>query len=257
MTNMKKILSASVFALAILFTIPLKAENQDKKQFASIASYKKSKSIKAKLLQDGDTKESSTGYIGFRFMPTFTSLALNAEGGTVETSTVLSYGYGGVLGFNFSDHFGLQLEVMYSSLAQKYKLRDRENTIKLRYFNIPLLLRFNTDYSKAVNFNVVVGPQLGLNVGSSLDADANGAGTDTLQARLAVKKGDIGIAYGAGLDFGVGTSGSVRFNIGFRGVMGLVDISDRSNNLTTNQYYILDRSKVKTYAGYIGVTFAF
>jgi hypothetical protein len=257
MTKMKNIIRTLMVAIAILSAIPVSAQMND--QFASIASYKKSKSIKSRIAQDttGDTKDASTGYIGFRFMPTFTVLDLKAEGAVVETSTVLGYGFGGVLGFNFSDHFGIQVEVIYSSLAQKYKLRDRESTIKLSYINIPLLLVYNTDYSKPVNFNIVAGPQLGLNVGSTLDADANGAGTDTLQARLAVKKGDIGIAYGAGLDFGMGTSGSVRLSIGFRGVIGIVDISDRSNNLTTNEYYILDRSKVKTYAGYIGVTFAF
>lgn len=257
---MKNMIKAMMIVFAFIIAKPVKSQVNEMR-FASIESYKKSKSVKTKLTQDtadNDGKESSTGYIGFRFMPTFTTLDLNADGAVVESSATLGYGYGGVLGFNFTDHFGMQLEVIYSSLAQRYTVRERENTIRLKYINVPLLFRFNTDYSKPVNFNVVLGPQLGLNVGSSVDADdANGAGVDTIQARVAVKKGDIGIAYGAGLDFGMGTSGSVRLNIGFRGVLGLVDISDRSNNRTTTEYYVLDRSKVKTYAGYIGLSFAF
>jgi hypothetical protein len=48
---------------------------------------------------------------------------------------------------------------------------------------------------------------------------------------------------GAGVDFG----SEVKFSVGFRGVYGLVDISDQSQSVTTNEYYVLDRSHVKTY----------
>jgi hypothetical protein len=37
----------------------------------------------------------------------------------------------------------------------------------------------------------------------------------------------------------------------------LVDISDKNNNSTTNDYYILDRAHVKTYSGYLGLGFMF
>jgi hypothetical protein len=206
--------------------------------------------------EDGDDTDEGTGlYLGIRFMPTFTVLDYaEVDGSTVETTMVLGYGFGGVLGVNLSEHIGLQGEVIYSSLSQKYKIADQVNTVKLRYINVPLLLAINTGTDKPVNFNVVVGPQLGFNVGSNVDSEADGTGTDTVHAVVAVKKGDLGFAYGAGLDFG---GDAMRLSIGFRGVYGLIDISDNSNNITTNEYYVLDRAHVKTYAGYIGLTFGF
>ena len=201
---------------------------------------------------DGDY---AAAYVGFRFMPTFTYLAYrNLDNSTAEATAVLGYGYGGVLGFNLSEHVGLQAEVIYSRLAQKYKIADRVNNVRLDYINIPLMLRLNTGVDKPVNLNFVVGPQLGLNVGSSVNTESNGV-TEEVNTKIAVKKGDVGVAYGAGLDFRLG--GLTTLDLGFRGVFGLVDISDNSNNLETNDYYVLDKAHVKTYSAYVGLTFGF
>jgi hypothetical protein len=144
---------------------------------------------------------------------------------------------------------------MYSAISQKYKELDVEHQINLKYINIPVLLSLNTSKHKAVNFNLVVGPQIGLSVGSSI-GNNNSNGT-AMSPVLAVKKGDLGLAYGAGVDFGLNSSRTVRLGIGYRGVMGLVDISDRSNSIETNSYYLLDKSKVKTNAAYIGLSILF
>jgi len=193
------------------------------------------------------------GIFGVRFMPTITSLQFSESQGVVETSFVMGYGAGVLLGRNFNDHVGLQGEILYSQLAQKYKTSDDvEHKVKLSYINVPLLLSLNSGIRDPVNFNFVIGPQLGLNTGSSIDVD-NGGEADTVHAVLAVKRGDIGFAYGAGVDFG----SEVKFSVGFRGVYGLVDISDQSQSVTTNEYYVLDRSHVKTYSLYAGLSFLF
>ena len=201
---------------------------------------------------DGDFP---TFYIGFRFMPTFTSLDYRpVDGSTAEASGVISYGFGGFFGFNFTDHVALQPEVIYLPLAQKYKIADKVNNVKLDYINIPVLLRLNTGYSKPVNFNVVFGPQIGFNVGSSVETEG-GNGTTTVNSKIAVKSGDFGFAYGAGLDFSLG--GFTKLGIGFRGVYGLVDISDNSNTQETEDYYVFEKANVETYSGYIGICFGF
>lgn len=206
---------------------------------------------------DDSDSDFKRGYIGARGLMTFTSLKVKGVGnGAVETSYKAGYGGGGVIGVNLSKNFGLQLEVLYSSLSQSFKDEsgfEREFTVN--YINLPLLLMLNTDVTKGLNLNVAIGPQLGLNTGSSIDKMDAGAGVDSVNAVLAVKSGDIGFAYGAGLDFMLGEV--VKLSIGFRGVRGLVDISDNSQNITTNEYYVLDRAHVNTYSGYAGVAFCF
>lgn len=187
---------------------------------------------------------------GIRLMPTVTSLDYNANNnGTVTASTRLGFGIGGLIGININDNVGLQLEAIYSSLAQQYKSADYVANVKLNYINFPLMLTLNTGYSNPVNLNLSVGPQLGLNIGSNLDVKEGG---DSISAELAVKKSDFGFAYGAGLDFGLT---GMKLSVGFRGVLGLVNINDNSRTLQTNQFYILDRSHVKTYSIYVGLTF--
>ena len=194
-------------------------------------------------------------YMGVEFLPVFSHFNIApVEGGVYKTHFVLGYGAGAMLGHNFTDHFALQGEVLYNALSQKYTDEANiERHIDLQYINIPLLMVFNTNSSKAVNLNLAVGPQVGINVGSKVkDAGGTSTGIDTVGAVVAVKPGDFGIAYGAGLDFG---RGPVVLGIGYRGVLGLIDISDDSQTTTTDQYIVLDRTHVSTYAGYVALKF--
>lgn len=209
------------------------------------------------LLAFGFVGHSQSGEFGLRFMPSFSAFDFKSStGGSITGEVRFSLGFGALLGVNFTEHVGLQGEIIYSSLSQKYKEIDRVHDITLRYINIPLLLSLNTGKSKAVNFNVVAGPQIGINVGSKL-LSTGGDGTNPSTPVLSVKKGDLGFAYGAGIDFGITADNTLRLGLGFRGVIGLIDISDNSSNIVTNSYYILDRTHLKSYAGYIGFSFLF
>jgi hypothetical protein len=196
------------------------------------------------------------GEIGLRFMPTFSTFNVrNSDGNTIKGEMAVSYGYGGMLAVN-SKHVGLQLEVIYNQISQKYKDRDLERKVDINYVNIPLLLTLNTDKSQCVNFQVAVGPQLGINVGSKVTTTGN-SDVDTLRATVAVKQADFGFAYGAGFDFALNKMRTVKLNVGFRGVYGLIDISDNSKTKATDSYLILDKTNIETYSGYLGLSFVF
>lgn len=190
--------------------------------------------------------------IGLRFMPTFSNLEMKTYGGeTVEGRATLGFGFGGFLGFYVTEYAGIQGELIYTSINQKYKEMDVERKVNLQYINIPLLVSLNTGKSKKVNFNLVLGPQIGINVKSSVFSSGN----DTTNAMISVRTGDLGFAYGAGLDFGVNESGSFRIGFGYRGVYGLFDISNNSQTTTTNSFYIIDRTHLKTHAAYFGISY--
>jgi hypothetical protein len=192
--------------------------------------------------------------IGFRFMPTLSAFSVNtSSGGTVKGEAKLGYGVGFLLGWNFSKNVSVQGEIIYSSISQKYVDQDIEHDINLKYINIPLLLSLNTNKYGPVNLSLVGGPQLGLNVGSSVSS-TGGDGTYTSQAVISIKKGDIGVAYGLGIDFGLNTDQTVRLGLGYRAVQGLIDISDDSEQLESDSYYIVDKAKVKTQAVYVGLS---
>ena len=192
---------------------------------------------------------------GLRFMPTFTKFDIKTSaGGTIQGEAKLGFGFGALLGFNFNRYVGAQGELIYSTNSQKYKEDGYERQIKLKYLNIPLLLSLNTGKTKIINLNLVAGPQIGVSVGSRLLGNNS---SDSTNAILSVRKGDLGFAYGVGLDFGINEARTARLGLGYRGVYGLFDISDNSRTITTDSYYLLDRTHIKTNAIYIGLSILF
>ncbi|MEW6469853.1 MAG: porin family protein [Bacteroidota bacterium] len=223
--------------------------------FYAVLTFVTTASVKAQETTEETKPDLYTGEIGFRLMPTFSSLRLNTYNGeTVQGAFTLSLGYGAMLGINLNKNLGLQAEVNYLEIMQKYKDHGLEREVHLNYINIPLLVSFSLDKTKPVNFNVVIGPQLGLNIGSSLRTYGSGE-TDSLQAVVAVKEGDTGLAYGAGLEFALNPDRNLRLDVGFRGVYGLVDI--RGKETAPNTYNVIVKGARKSYGGYLGLTYLF
>ncbi len=194
---------------------------------------------------------------GFRFMPTVSNFSMQTySGGTIKGEATFGYGVGGMMGLNFSKHAGLQAEILYNSLSQKYEDEGLEHMINVRYINIPLMFSLNTGKQNAVNLNFVFGPQLGMSLGSSFET-SGGDGMDTLTYVLATKATDFGFAYGAGFEFTLNEHKTIRMDLGFRGVHGIENISDNSKPAGDGSVYIIDTAKVRTKALYVGLTFMF
>jgi hypothetical protein len=195
---------------------------------------------------------------GIRYMPTISTIKVqNFQGDNLEGELMSGNGFGGFIGVNLNKHIGLQVEVIYSQLSQKYKDDNLDRRIDINYVNIPLLLSINTNRKRIVNLNGVIGPQWGINVGATLKTTGvpNGNGNST--AILAVKKNDFGITYGLGLDFAITPPKTIRLDIGFRGVMGLMNVNNDTEKIDANSYYILQKATINSYSGYVGLTFLF
>lgn len=194
---------------------------------------------------------------GFRFMPTVTQFKMQTyEGGTVAGQATFGYGIGGLIGFNFTNHVGVEADIIYNSLSQKYKDQTMEKTIHINYMNFPVLLSLNTGKANPVNLNFVVGPQMGYNLGSSISSSGSN-GTDTITTIVAVKKGDVGFAYGAGLEFMLNDTRTIRLDLGFRGVFGFLDIQEPATGVNTKSYNVINHTNIKTYSAFAGFSFLF
>lgn len=197
------------------------------------------------------------GEIGVRWMPTFSSLAVRTyDGNVIQGEATMSNGYGGMLGINLTPMLGLQFEVNYLQISQKYKDRNLDRVVNVTYLNIPVLLSLNTDKSRMLNWNVVLGPQFGINLGAETSSNGS-ASTDTVRAVVAVKQGDVGVAYGTGLEFMLNKMRTFRIDLGFRGFYGLVDMNASNTNTDPNTYNVMVKASRKTYGGYLGLTFLF
>ncbi len=190
------------------------------------------------------------GELGLRYMPTFSKFDIrNYRGDVITGEVTASNGVELIAGINFSRNIGIMAGVGYNQVLQKYRDRGLDRELNLSYLNIPVMLQLNTSKSAPVNFNLVVGPQFGINVGADAET-VNGSE----QVSVAVKGGDVGVAYGAGLEFGLTPDRMLRLDLGFRGMYGLVDVSDDQSGDT---YTISIKGTRQTYAGYVGLAWAF
>ncbi len=197
------------------------------------------------------------GELGIRYMPTFSSLRVRDAGGNaIQGQLSMSHGWGIMGAFNFNHHVGIQAEINYHQINQKYKDQGLDRQVNVSYLNIPVLLSLNTDKAAPVNVNFVVGPQFGFNIGASVSGDSSG-NTDEATATVGAKGGDVGAAYGAGLEFMLNDDHTLRFDVGFRGYYGLIDMSADQTSSNPDTYNVLLSASRKAYSGYIGLTFLF
>ena len=193
--------------------------------------------------------------LGIRFMPTFSSFNITTNtGNTVKGNVTLGFGIGAMAAFNITSHFGIEAELIYNTLSQKYSDANLEREINVRYVNFPLLFSLNTGKGKPVNLNFVAGPQIGFSTGSSIKS----SGGDTLLTVFSTKRNDFGFAYGAGLEFMLNTTRTLKLDIGFRGVYGFVNINNTSTTAANiNTISMLSKATVQTKSAYAGVSFLF
>ena len=197
------------------------------------------------------------GEFGVRYMPTFSSLRLRTyNGDVVQGDLTMSQGFGIMLAGNFSKNIGIQAEVSYLDVSQKYKDQNLNRQVNVSYLNIPVMLSLNTDKTRMLNLNFVAGPQFGVNLGSSIKTTGN-ENAGTLNAVVGAKGTDIGAAYGAGLEIALSENHCVRLDLGYRGFYGLVDGKANQSSYNPDTYNVYVRGSRFSHAAYLGLTFCF
>jgi hypothetical protein len=124
---------------------------------------------------------------------------------------------GGYATLMFSEHLGLQPELLYSGQGAK----SGSAAYKFNYIAIPVLVRYNVN--KLLSFHA--GPQISLLASAKFD---NGATTVDYKDR--VKSSDVSAAAGVTVDL------PIKLNFTFRFIKGLTDISESVSSVKTKNY---------------------
>lgn len=141
----------------------------------------------------------------------------SGNGFTSSPSFLPSIHAGGYLTVMFSEHLGLQPEVLYSAQGAK----SGSAKYKLGYVNVPILVRYSVN--SLLSFHA--GPQIGLLTSAKYD---DGSTEEDLKNE--VKGTDIGVAAGVGIDL------PMKLNFTFRFIKGLSDINDTGSDIKQKNY---------------------
>jgi hypothetical protein len=132
---------------------------------------------------------------------------LSGNGYTSSPSFLPGIHAGGYLTLMFTEHLGLQPEVLYSGQGAK----NGSYSLKLNYITVPVLIRFNVN--DLLSFHL--GPQIGV-----LASAKAKNGSDSQDVKDAYTSTDLGVAVGGAIDLPMGLNFNLRF------IKGLSDIND-------------------------------
>jgi|ERR1041385_147667 hypothetical protein len=165
--------------------------------------------------------------------------------------------------FNWSDNWGIGLNVDYSWQGQRFKYAGIERFKQVDYVKIPLMLVYNSDPSRNVMFLAKLGPELNILSRARLtDKDGN----LIADQKPAYLKSDLGGLLSLGLQYNI--SDHLILETSLRGDMTFnnaedtkyaYNINDPIGKLTGNMFRSPDRAKtVSTTLGFVfGLKYAF
>lgn len=182
--------------------------------------------------------------VGIKALPQAVVL-FNADdweaGDFVDYVFTTSLAYGGTLGWNLTNHVGLQTGIFFSPQGQKFKhpgLVLETSRQKLNYLKVPLMLKINTSPDKASSFILTAGAQVGFL--TKVEVFEDGELIDFEQrygivAKEIYNSQDIGLVGSLGFRFKFTRNSS--FEILLRGDYSLMDVEDKTARVNNNIFY--------------------
>ena len=187
------------------------------------------------------------------------------EFGIAAEGDIEAYRMGFVGGVFFMVHitemFGIRLETLYTMKGGKGEMAgtisdatygdvdfSADATLKLDYFEIPLLAVVSIPLAERASLNVMAGPTFAFKTGAELALDIKALGMsqeETEDIDDLVKGTDVGAVFGAGVTFSAGT---VDIFVEGRYGLGFSSIDDTSDDLDLKTRYI-------SFAAGVGIPF--
>lgn len=142
------------------------------------------------------------------------------------------YGFGGVIGYNFTNNYGIQTEILYDKTGQDYEddfnpifgPLNVKRKIDLKYASIPLVFKYISKNKENIKAYAIVGPQFNFLLNASETVVLNGVNKiDSLSATEKFRSIDLGICVGGGID--IFFLKNLYFNVGLHNYIGFSDIN--------------------------------
>lgn len=166
----------------------------------------------------------------------------SVEPAGMEQKYLAGFQVGLFKGFNISPSVQIQPEIFFIQKGSKvtYTLDAVEviGKVKISYFEIPLLLKFNIKPDTSVNPYLIAGPYVAFRSKATATVEALGQ-TEKEDIKDQVKSTDFGIIGGAGLEFKVG--GLLKYILAeIRYELGLADIDKGASTKAKNSSIVFN-----------------
>jgi len=130
----------------------------------------------------------------------------SGDGLSIDTKAKPGIIVGGFVTVMFSEHLGLQPEVLFSMQGTKFDLGGSDYKSRFNYLTVPILVRYNINEMISVH----AGPQIGFLLSAEFEEDG-----DKSDVKDDFKGTDIAGAFGLEVDLPIGLGFGARYVIGF------------------------------------------
>lgn len=143
------------------------------------------------------------------------------EGESETSDNRISAAFGGFMNYQLSDKFSIQPELLISMEGGKNEISESgqtgsyssENTTKITFLNIPVMLKANI----ANGLFLEAGPQLGFKMSAKTEYETTTSTTGTKSGEEDIedmKSMNLGLGLGAGYEMENGLGFGLRYNLG-------------------------------------------
>lgn len=144
---------------------------------------------------------------GVKAGATFPAVVIDPDDEEADYGRRTAGTFGGFIVFPVTDRVAAQIEALYSPRGGKVTsdLSDETATLKLDYFEVPVLTRFTATRSAKRSFFVFAGPSLAIRTGAKLEVGTTGGGFVygvSEDVGDSFRRFDVGLVAGAGVDIG-------------------------------------------------------
>lgn len=143
---------------------------------------------------------------------------------------------GGFAEFSFNDKLAFRPELVYSMEGAKDEYSedgfDIEETIKLDYLNLPLLVK----YKIANGISVIAGPQVGFLLSAKAKMES-GSSSATEDIKEYLKGTNLSFSLGAGWEAENGLGVDLRYNLGLSNIADDEDADLKTKSLQLSVFY--------------------
>jgi opacity protein-like surface antigen len=168
----------------------------------------------------------------------------DADNNGMDYKAKSSVAFGIGAGYNFTDHFGMAAEALYSKEKQRYEDHSVQYDEQLNFIKIPVVFTYNTNPSARIILTAKAGPQLGIvrsaKISNSSITALNGDGKDRYKD----------LTFGAM----IGTGARIRLTNNLYADAGL-RFDGTISNLESKEYREEHPGRSKTHAVNAGVEF--
>lgn len=156
-----------------------------------------------------------------------------------DSRTGLNVGAG--LTFGISENLGVLVGAAYAQKGATATVDGAENTFKIDYLEIPVLLELGVPTSGSISPRFFLGPAIGAEIGCEVEGTEGGVTVsgDCADFGAPIKSVDIGAMGGAGLSMSTGGAMSITLDVFYNLGLSTIDDSADADDVKNRAWSIL------------------